>query len=104
MSLDTLQQGQKVTLARTMAQQLGCPCTPADLQFVDTFLHQLHGIERANVLAQQMGVDNLDFAVETQTTRQYLKAENYLEMLAKMDRKYMKSTATQTPAGAGKLR
>ena len=104
MSLDTLQHGQKVTLARAMAQQLSCPCTPADLQFVDTFLHQLHDIERANVLAQQMGVDNLDFAVEKQTARQYLKKENYLEMLARMDRRYMKSTATQTPAGSSKLR
>ena len=53
----------KKELAQSMARELKCPCTDKDLTIfnVRTFVQQLFGIKRANVLAIGMGVGPIEF-------------------------------------------
>ena len=55
----------KKELAQSMAHELKCPYTDKDLTIsnIKTFVQQLFGIKRANVLAIGMGVGPIEFDV-----------------------------------------
>lgn len=67
---------QKIELAKFMAEELGCPYSDKDLHYVHSFLHQLRGIKRANELAVAMGVGKIDFTLQKQSIKEYLKEQN----------------------------
>ena len=65
--------------AQSLARQLNCPYTDKDLNiyYIRSFVRQLLGIQRANILATRMGVGPIEFGgVRRQTVAEYLASES----------------------------